>query len=70
MRDECQAVEENDSSQWCKEVATYFMAIDYDEVESNLSELKVWNIEIKAWIRNPFFAWSQRYASIRLVSHR
>lgn len=46
------------------------MAIDYDEVESNLCELKVWNREIKAWIRNPFFTWSQRYASIRLVSHR
>lgn len=70
MRDECQAVEENDSSRWCKEVATYFMAIGYGEVESNLSELKVWNAETKGWIRNPFVAWSQRYASIRLVSHQ
>lgn len=68
--DECQDVGENNSGGWCKEVATYFMAIDYDEVESNLSELKVWNREIKAWIRNPFFTWSQRYASIRLVSDR
>lgn len=70
MGDECQDVEENNSCRWWKEVATYFMAIDYDEVESNLSELKVWNREIKAWIRSPFFTWSQRYASVRLVSHR
>lgn len=68
--DECQDVEESNPSRWYKEVATYFMAIDYDEVESNLSELKVWNKDIKAWIRNPFFTWSQRYASIRLVSER
>lgn len=66
--DECQDVEENNSGRWCKEVTTYFMATDYDEFESNLSELKVWNREIKAWICNPFFTWSQRYASIRLVS--
>lgn len=68
--DECQDEEGNNSGRWWKEMATYLMAIDYDEIESNLSELKVWNREIKSWIRKPFVTWSQRYASIRLVSDR
>lgn len=62
--------EETDSGRWWEEVGTHLMAIDYDELENNLSELKVWNGEFKAWIRKPFVSWSQRYASIRLVSHR
>ncbi|MCJ1344762.1 hypothetical protein MMC31_002965 [Peltigera leucophlebia] len=68
--DESTDEEKNNSGRWWEEVATYLVAIDYDEVENNLSELKVWNDEIKAWIRKPFVAWSQRYASVRLVSHR
>lgn len=53
-RGESQDEEKNNTGRWWKEVATYPMGIDYDEVESNLSELKVWNGEAKAWIRNPF----------------
>ena len=67
--DESQNEEENNSGWWGEEVATYLVAIDYDELENNLSELKVWDGETKAWIRNPFDSWSQRYASVRLVSH-
>lgn len=70
MGGETQDEEENYSGRWWEEVPTYLVAIDYDEIEENLSEWKVWNEQIKAWIRKPLLTWYQRYASVRLVSHR
>lgn len=70
MGGEIQDEEENYSGRWWEEVPTYLVAIDYDEIEENLSEWKVWNEEIRAWIRKPLLTWYQRYASVRLVSHR
>lgn len=67
--DESKDEENHNSSRWWEELATYLVAIDYDEVEKNLSELNAWNGEIRAWICKPFGAWSQQYASVRLVSH-
>ena len=69
-RDASKDEEKKYSGRRWEEVATYLVAIDYDEVEYNLSELKVWNGEIKAWIRKPLLTWAQRYAFVRLVSHR
>lgn len=70
MGGEIQDEKDNYSGRWWEEVPTYLVAIDYDEIEENLSEWKVWNAEIKAWIRKPLLTWYQQYASVRLVSHR